>query len=281
MSSIEAQPRTWLITGCSTGFGRSLSERLLAAGERVVMTARSAARLADLATRYPQTALALELDVTRTDALKPAVAAIEQAGWAIDVLVNNAGYALFGGIEEATPEQYRAIFETNFFGALEMMRAVLPAMRARRRGRILNLSSMAGISGGLAMGHYAATKFALTAVSQSLAQEVAHLGIRIVIIEPGPHRTEVKAHWQMADAIDDYAPTIGRARQMLQQEQGREAGDPERVTDALIAMANEPDPPLHLPLGRDALARLEARIARAQAESRQWRELILSTTADG
>lgn len=274
------KPRTWLITGCSTGFGRSLSERMLAAGERVVMTARDAARLGDLAARYPDTALALGLDVTQTGKLKPAVAEIEQAGWAIDVLVNNAGYALFGGIEEATPEQYRAIFETNFFGALEMMRAVLPAMRERRKGRILNVSSMSGISGSMAMGYYAATKFALTAVSQSLAHEVAHLGIRVVIVEPGAHRTAVKAHWQMAPALADYEPSIGRARAMLQSQQGREPGDPERVTDALIAMADEPDPPLHLPLGRDALARLEARIALARDETGRWHDLIVSTTVD-
>jgi NAD(P)-dependent dehydrogenase (short-subunit alcohol dehydrogenase family) len=270
--------RTWLVTGCSTGFGRSLSERLLAAGDRVVMTARDRARVEDIATRYPDTARALTLDITESRSTKPAVKELEAQGWAIDILVNNAGYALFGGIEEATQAQIRAIFETNFFGALEMMRAVLPGMRARRAGRIINISSMAGISGGLALGHYAATKFALAAVSESLALEAAHLGIRVTIVEPGAHRTAVKQHWQIAEPIDDYADSIGRARIRIHGEAGREPGDPERVTDAIIAIADAADPPLHLPLGTDALARLQAKLERAQRETEAWRDLIVSTT---
>lgn len=160
-----------------------------------------------------------------------------------------------------------------------MIRAVLPGMRARRRGYIVNISSMAGISGGLAMGHYAATKFALAAISESLALEVAHLGIKVSIVEPGAHRTAVKAHWQVAEAIEDYAPSIGRARAMLQGEQGREPGDPERVATAIIALADLSDPPLHLPLGLDALARSEAKIERTMHENALWRDLIVSTTA--
>jgi NAD(P)-dependent dehydrogenase (short-subunit alcohol dehydrogenase family) len=271
--------RTWLITGCSSGFGRILSEELLARGERVLMTVRRPATVADLLAQYPRTARSFILDVADLDQIRRVIAEAETVFGGIDVLVNNAGYALFGGVEEASPSLYRELFDTNFFGALEVMRGVLPGMRKRRSGRIINISSMAGISGGLGMGFYAATKFALTAVSESLALETAGMGIKVTLIEPGAHRTAVRANWKMADAIEGYDHTIGRVRRLLEEGAGREPGDPYLAVLAIIRVADAESPPLHLPLGQDALDRAETKMAAVAADIDSWRDLIISTTA--
>lgn len=271
--------KTWLITGCSTGFGRSMSEQLLARGDRVLMTARDVAAVCDLCETYPATARAFALDLRDMEQVATVGRLAEASFGAIDILVNNAGYVLFAGVEEATPEQYREIFETNFFGALAMMRAVLPGMRKRRSGRIVIVSSLAGISGGLGMPYYAATKFALTAVSESLALEAAHLNIKVTIVEPGAHRTAVRQNWVLGTPLADYAPSIGRAREMLKAGAGKEPGDPELAASAIIAVGDAADPPLHLPLGRDAIARFDAKVARVLKDMGEWRDLILSTEA--
>lgn len=271
--------KIWLITGCSTGFGRSMSEQLLARGDRVLMTARDLSAVRDLCEMYPTTARAFALDL-RDAAQIATVAGLAEASFgAVDVLVNNAGYVLFAGVEEATPAQYREIFETNFFGALTMMRAVLPGMRQRRCGRIVIVSSLAGISGGLGMPYYAATKFALTAVSESLALEAAHLNIKVTIVEPGAHRTSVRQNWVLGAPLADYAPSIGQAREMLKLGAGKEPGDPERAASAIIAVGDAADPPLHLPLGKDAVARFDNKVARVSKDIDEWRDLILSTGA--
>lgn len=271
--------RTWLITGCSSGFGRILSELVLARGERVLMTVRRPETIADLLERYPDTARGFVLDVAKTETVKPLVAQAEAAFGGIDVLINNAGYALFGGVEETPPELFRELFETNFFGALEVMRAVLPSMRQRGSGHIINMSSMAGIAGGMGMGYYAATKFALTAVTESLALETAGMGIKLTLVEPGAHRTEVRAHWKMADAVDAYETTIGKIRQALLSGAGREPGDPLIACEAILEIADAETPPLHLPLGKDALERAEKKLALISGEIATWRELIVSTTS--
>lgn len=271
--------RTWLITGCSSGFGRILSELLLARGERVLMTVRRPDTIADLLERYPNAARGFVLDVAEEETVKPLVAEAEATFDGIDVLINNAGYALFGGVEETPPELFRELFETNFFGALEVMRAVLPGMRGRRRGHIINMSSMAGIAGGMGMGYYAATKFALTAVTESLALETEGMGIKITLVEPGAHRTEVRAHWKMADGIDGYETTIGKVRQALLSGAGREPGDPLIACEAILKIADAENPPLHLPLGKDALERAEKKLASVSGDIATWRELIVSTTS--
>lgn len=273
----EAFTKIWLITGCSSGFGRALSELLLARGDRVLMTVRNLEAVADLIERYPLTARSFVLDVSHTDLVPAVIQESEGCFGRIDILVNNAGYALFGGVEEATVEQYRGIFETNFFGALEIMRAVLPGMRARRQGHIINISSMAGISGGLALPYYAATKFALTAVSESLALEAAHLNIKITLVEPGAFRTAARRNWQMAEPVADYAQSIGVARETLKSGSGREPGNPELAARAIAAIADAPSPPLHLPLGKDAVARVNSKIALLSRDMETWRDLVLST----
>jgi NAD(P)-dependent dehydrogenase (short-subunit alcohol dehydrogenase family) len=245
----------------------------------VLMTVRRPATAADLLSQYPETARCFVLDVAATETVKGVVAEAEAAFGGIDVLINNAGYALFGGVEETPPALFRELFETNFFGALEVMRAVLPGMRARRSGHIINMSSMAGIAGGMGMGYYAATKFALTAVTESLVLETEGMGIKITLVEPGAHRTEVRAHWKMADAIDGYESTIGKIRQALLSGAGREPGDPILACEAVLRIADAENPPLHLPLGRDALERAEKKIAVVTGDIATWRDLIVSTTS--
>ena len=269
--------KTWLITGCSSGFGRELALEALARGHRVVVTARRPESSADILAHYPDRALGLRLDVTSADDIREAVARAEALG-GIDVLVNNAGYALMGGVEEVAPDEYRPLFETNFFGSVAMMQAVLPGMRARRRGHIVNISSMGGISGGLGMGFYGATKFAMAAISESLAQEAAPLGIRVTVIEPGSHRTQaISGITQAAVEIADYAETVGRHRQKLVSVAGSERGDARLAAKAIADITEAEDPPLHLPLGSDALERLDRKIDLMSRESALWRDTILST----
>jgi NAD(P)-dependent dehydrogenase (short-subunit alcohol dehydrogenase family) len=273
----DTQPKVWLITGCSGGFGRAMSEQLLARGDRVLMTVRDPAAVLHLCEKYPATARSFALSLADPEQIASVVREAESCFGGIDVLVNNAGYVLFGGVEEATPAQYRAIFEVNFFGALEVMRAVLPGMRARRHGHVINISSMAGISGGLGMPYYAATKFALTAVSESLALEAGHLNIKVTIVEPGAHRTAIRQNWIMADPLAAYTDSIGVARESLPRGYGKEPGDPELAARAIIAIGDSEHPPLHIPLGKDAVARLENKIATATRDLEAWRELAYST----
>jgi NADP-dependent 3-hydroxy acid dehydrogenase YdfG len=269
--------KVWLITGCSSGFGRAMSEQLLARGDQVLMTARDPENVADLVRLYPATARSFALAVTDSAMVASVVSEAQACFGTIDTLVNNAGYVLFGGVEEATPEEYRGIFETNFFGAVAVMRAVLPCMRAQRRGHIINISSLAGISGGLGMPYYAATKFALTAVSESLALEAAHLNIKVTLVEPGAHRTAIRKNWQMAAPMADYAQSIGVARESLKLGYGKEPGDPELAARAIIAVGDAQDPPLHIPLGRDAVARLNIKIAQSSKDLEAWKHLVFST----
>lgn len=274
---LGTQPKVWLITGCSGGFGRAMSRQLLARGDRVLMTARNPATVVDLCEKYPTAARSFALSLSDPQQIASIVREAHACFGAIDVLVNNAGYVLFGGVEEATPAQYRDIFEVNFFGALEVMRAVLPGMRARQHGRIINISSMAGISGGLGMPYYAATKFALTAVSESLALEAAHLNIKVTIVEPGAHRTSIRQNWVMAEPHAAYTQSIGVARESLPRGYGKEPGDPELAARAIIAVGDSDHPPLHIPLGRDAVARLDNKIAAAARDLEAWRDVVYST----
>jgi NAD(P)-dependent dehydrogenase (short-subunit alcohol dehydrogenase family) len=210
--------------------------------------------------------LPLALDVTDRSQIETAVAAAEQRFGRIDVLVNNAGSVLCGGVEEARDGEIRDQFETNFFGFVAMTQAVLPIMRRQCAGRIINLSSMGGISSGMGMGYYGATKFALAAISESLAEEGASFGIKVTIVEPGEHRTEAISHARFTAApIADYA-AVAEHRRRMSTRGGKEAGDPRLAAEALIAVADAAEPPLHLPLGADALGRLNRKLDRLAEE---------------
>ncbi len=245
----------WLITGCSTGFGRELAKLVLERGWRAVVTARDTSKVADIAADYSDRALVLPLDVTRQEQITAAVAAAKQKFGRIDVLVNNAGYGYLAAIEEGEDDAVRALFETNLFGLIDMTKAVLPVMREQRSGLVVNVSSIGGITSFAATGYYHGTKYAVEGISESLAIEVKPLGIDVMIVEPGPFRTD----WagpsikQSATRIDAYAATAGERRKQTEARSGHQAGDPVRAAQAIIDAALSDAPPLRLLLGKTAL----------------------------
>jgi len=254
----------WLITGCSTGFGRELAKILVARGYRVIATARDQQKVADLVEGHAERALALKLDVDKPRDIEAAVEAAHQRFGRIDVLVNNAGYGYLAAIEEGEDAEIRAMFETNVFGLAAMTRAVLPIMRAQKSGAIVNISSMGGFIGFPGSGYYAATKFAVEGLSESLSKEVAPFGIKVVIVEPGPFRTDWAGRSLKTPKrpIDAYAETAVARRRQIQGISGKQPGDPVRAAEAIIATFEAANPPLRLPLGSfayDAMgAELEA-----------------------
>lgn len=245
----------WFITGCSTGFGRELAKLVLARGWRAVVTGRDASKVADIAAGHDDRALILPLDVTRRVQIDEVVAQAKQRFGRIDALVNNAGYGYLAAIEEGEDDAVRAMFETNVFGLVDMTKAVLPIMREQGSGLIVNISSIGGITSFAATGYYHGTKYAVEGISESLAIEVKPLGIDVLIVEPGPFRT----NWagpsikQSATRINAYASTAGERRKQTEARSGSQAGDPVRGAQAIIDAALSDTPPLRLLLGRTAL----------------------------
>ncbi|MEO3884202.1 oxidoreductase [Nonomuraea sp. B5E05] len=268
----------WFITGCSTGLGRALAAAVLAGGGRAAVTARDPEQVADLAARHGDRALPLPLDVTDQDQIKEAVTRAESVFGRIDVLVNNAGYGYLAAVEEGEDREVRALFDTNVFGLLDVTKAVLPGMRARRAGHVVNVSSLGGLAAFGATGYYHATKFAVEGVSESLAAEVATLGIKVTIVEPGAFRT----NWsgpsmrQSPVRIDDYAQTAGARRAATLATYGNQPGDPERAAQAIIAAVGADAPPLRLLLGRAAYDVASARLDTLRTGFDAWRDLTLS-----
>jgi NADP-dependent 3-hydroxy acid dehydrogenase YdfG len=250
----EPKP-VWFITGCSTGFGRELVVLLLAQGFRVVATARDVTKINDLVTDHADTALALPLDVMDTDAITHAVKQAEAKFGQIDVLVNNAGYGYLAAIEEGEDAPVRKMFDTNVFGLVDVTKAALPGMRARKRGHIINLSSIGGLVSFAATGYYHATKFAVEGLSGSLALELAPLNIKVTLVEPGPFRTDFagRSIGQSKIEIADYADTAGIRRTQTFARSGNQQGDPVRAAQAIIDVVASPNPPLHLLLGKPAI----------------------------
>ena len=261
-------PRTWMITGCSTGFGRALAERLLARGERVVATARRPEALESLVKPHGNRALALEVDITSARRIDAAVAAAEARFGAIDVLINNAGAGGIGTVEDAPIEAARAMFETNYFGTLAMTKAVLPAMIARRGGQIVMIGSVAGQIGFPGLAHYCAAKFALAGMTLSLAAEVAPLGIKVTLAELGPFVTQFVA--SMANVM----PSAHYDMAALSSEAGNAAwgpgDDPARGAEALLAALADPEPPRRLILGAPGLDTVLLHDERREAERAKW-----------
>ena len=257
----------WFVTGCSTGFGRELAKLVLAKGWRVVATARDATRVADLATGQDDRLLALSLDVTDADAIAAAVKDAEERFGRIDVLVNNAGYGYQSSIEEGEEHEIRAQFDANVFGLFAMTRAVLPGMRAHRRGAIVNITSVAGLVGFPSSGYYAASKHAVEGFSDALAVEVAPLGISVTCVEPGPFRTDWagRSLRQTESHIADYADTAAARMASTKGYSGNQPGDPVRAGEAMIAAVMRDSPPRHLVLGKWGFGavteRLRARVA--------------------
>ncbi len=278
MASSNDSTPVWFITGCSTGLGRALAERVLQRGHRCVVTARDPAQVQRIIAPYPETALPLALDVANPAQREQALTQAEATFGRIDVLVNNAGFGYNSAIEEGDESVVRAMFDTNFFGLAALTRRVLPGMRARGYGHIINLSSIGGLTGNPGTGYYCATKFAVEGLSQSLANEAKHLGIRVTLIEPGPFRTDFQGRSIKVPShpIDAYAQTAGARRAMLRESDGKQAGDPVRAADAIIKVVESPNPPLHLALGKAALDRAREKLNEHLRLLAEWEEVTLS-----
>ncbi len=267
----------WLITGSSSGLGLALAEAALQRGWHVAATARHPEQLTDLVAKYPEKALALQLDVTDPASIEQAVTRTEARFGRIDVLVNAAGYGYLAAIEEGEDAGIRAQFETNVFGLNNVTQRVLPGMRARRTGHIVNLSSLGGLVAFPATGYYHASKFALEALSESLAQEVAPLGIKVIIVEPGAFRTDWagRSMIESSTVIDDYTQTAGKRRESTRASSGQQPGDPARAAAAIIGAVEAAEPPLRLLLGAGALKIAYARLDALRANFDAWRDTTL------
>ena len=267
----------WFITGCSTGFGRELAKVILGRNWRAVVTARDPKSVQDLVAGKDDRALALKLDVTDAAQVSEAVKKAEAKFGQIDVLVNNAGYGYLSGAEEGEDEEVRAMFEANFFGLAAMTRAVLPGMRKRRRGHIINISSIGGFCGFPGVAYYNATKFAVEGLSEALAKEVEPLGIKVVIVEPGPFRTDWagRSLKQTRHPVEDYAKTSAARRQAISTGSGKQVGDPVRAGEAMIKAVESADPPLRLLLGRYALQTARAKLDQVRKDFDTWEETTL------
>jgi NAD(P)-dependent dehydrogenase (short-subunit alcohol dehydrogenase family) len=273
---------TWLITGCSSGLGRALAEAVVDAGHNAVVTARNVTSLVDLSDAAPERVLALTLDVTKPDQVASAVQQAEQRFGSVEVLVNNAGYGYRAAVEEGDDADIRTLFETNFFGSVAMIKAVLPGMRGRRSGAIVNISSIGAQLTPVGSGYYSAAKAAIEGISGALRGELAPLGISVTVVEPGAFRTDFagRSLAQSATVIDDYAATAGQRRKEHDTMHGNQPGDPAKAGAAIIAAVESREPPAFLLLGADALA-AHRYIAEARAkEIANWEQLTTSTDFD-
>ncbi|MBO9169028.1 oxidoreductase [Rhizobium sp. L245/93] len=264
----------WFITGCSTGFGRELATLVLERGWRAVVTARGKERVADLVTGHEDSALALDLDVTDKDQITAAVKAAQERFGQIDVLVNNAGYGYQASIEEGDDDAIRAQFDANVFGLFAMTRAVLPGMRKRRRGHIINITSVAGLVGFPGSGYYAASKHAVEGMSDALAVEGRPLGIKVTCIEPGPFRTDWagRSLQQTVSGIADYEETVGARMASTSAISGKQKGDPVRAAKAMMMVTELEHPPRHLVLGAFGVDAVSKKLSDSLAEVEQWRD---------
>jgi NAD(P)-dependent dehydrogenase (short-subunit alcohol dehydrogenase family) len=273
----QSQSKVWFITGASTGFGRLLTEEVLKSGGKVVATARQLDKVADLEEQYPGQAKAYALDVTDAAQVSSIVAQTIACFSPVDVLVNNAGFGIAGGIEETTEDEFMPVFETNVFGLIRVTRAFLPHLRAQRSGHIVNLSSIGGLIGSPGWGFYNATKFAVEGFSEALAAEVKPLGIHVTIVEPGPFRTDFlgRSGTEAALSLPDYESTVGKTREYFHTQAGKQKGDPLRAVHAIMAAVAAPQPPLHLVLGAIALNRMRARLDVWKTELDTWQQTTL------
>jgi NAD(P)-dependent dehydrogenase (short-subunit alcohol dehydrogenase family) len=275
-----ASNAVWLITGCSKGLGRALAEEVLRSGDRVVATARCVQDLDGLVAAHGDAVLPLALDVTDPRQISTVVAVAAERFSGVDVLVNNAGYGYLAAIEEGEDDEVHSLFQTDLFAPTNLAKAVLPAMRARRSGHIVNITSIGGHVSYPGVGYYNMVKAALEAMSDALAQELAPLGIGVTAVAPGAFRTEFRSLSSMRHSslrIDDYNQTAGKAREGTRAGHGKQAGDPVRAARAIIAALRADKPPVHLLLGSDALDQLRAKLDALRTETDAWEDLTRGT----
>ena len=269
--------RVWLVTGANSGFGRAITEAAVAAGDVVVATARRVTTLADLIAAHPDQVEALPLDVTDAVAIEATVRDVVDRHDRIDVLVNNAGRSHVGAAEETTDAELRSLFDLHFFGPATLIRAVLPHMRARRSGSIVQLSSMGGQMSFAGFSAYSATKFALEGMSEALADEVRPLGIKVLIVEPGAFRTSLLANISVSRQIADYVPAVGPTRHMVERSDGAQPGDPAKAAAAILTALDADETPLRLPLGDDAVDSVLDHLDNVRAEITAWEQIARDT----
>jgi NAD(P)-dependent dehydrogenase (short-subunit alcohol dehydrogenase family) len=272
--------RVWLITGASSGFGRAITEAAVAADDTVVATARNAAVLAGLAAAHPGQVESLALDVTDVAAIEATVSDVIARHGRIDVLVNNAGRAHVGAAEETSAAELRSLFDVHVFGPAALVRAVLPHMRKRRSGSIVQMSSMGGQLSFAGFSAYSGTKFALEGMSEALADEVRPLGIKVLIVEPGAFRTGLFGATTDSEQIADYSATVGPTRRMIQASDGQQPGDPAKAAAAILTAVDAPETPLRLPLGDDAVDAISGHLDTVRAELATWEKVARDTRLD-
>ncbi len=269
--------RVWFITGASTGFGHLLAKEVLRRGERLIATARDITKLEDLKGQYPNQVSTFTLDVTKPEQIESVVRNALHVFGHIDVLVNNAGYGLAGAIEEVSAAEFEPMLQTNFYGLVRTTRALLPNFRMRHSGHIINLSSIAGLVGQQGWGFYAATKFAVEGFSEALASELKPFGVHVTLIEPGPFRTDFlsRSGKLAANELPDYRQTAGKAREYFKTQADKQPGDPQKAVEAIFAVVDSPEPPLHLLLGKNALQRLRGKLSQRQQEIKTWEQVTV------
>jgi NAD(P)-dependent dehydrogenase (short-subunit alcohol dehydrogenase family) len=273
--------KVWIITGCSTGFGRHLAMLTLSLGHQVVVTARKVEDILDIVADYPEQSLALKLDVTVDHDIQMAVQATIEKFGKVDVLVNNAGIGYFGSIEESEDAEVRKMFEINFWGLMNMTQHVLPHMRKQRSGHILNIASIAGLVGFPAVGFYNATKFAVDGISESLQKEVAHLGIKVTIVSPSGFRTDWagRSAVETNTKIEDYLATAEANTRSIRNVSGKQAGDPFLAAQAMVKVVEAENPPLHLLLGNGALKNARLKLEQLKLDFDTWEETTCGADA--
>ncbi|MDQ0871518.1 NAD(P)-dependent dehydrogenase (short-subunit alcohol dehydrogenase family) [Paenibacillus sp. V4I3] len=275
--------KVWFITGASRGFGLEITKAALAEGNKVVATVRSKPEQLAAQLENNENLLVTVLDVTdEAQALDAAKQAIDKFG-KIDVLVNNAGYGLLSAVEEASNEEVKQNYDANVFGLLNVTRAILPYMRKRRSGHVINISSVGGLNGFVGWGIYGSTKFAVEGITESMALELAPLGIYATVVAPGFFRTEFLDPTSLirtAHVIDDYAGTVGEMQSFATQVNKKQPGDPKKLAQAFIKLANAEKPPVHLPLGNDTLAMYREKTAKFEKDIEDWYDVITGTDHD-
>jgi NAD(P)-dependent dehydrogenase (short-subunit alcohol dehydrogenase family) len=275
--------KVWFITGAARGIGLEILKAVLETGDYVVATVRSSADSLVKKLGNPENLQVVLLDITdEQQAITAANQAVQKFGQ-IDVLVNNAGYGLLSAVEEATADEVRRNFETNVFGLLNVTRAVLPHMRKKRSGHIINISSVGGLSGYIGWGVYGSTKFAVEGLTESLALELAPLGIHATVVAPGFFRTEfldAASLTRSGNIIPDYDQTVGEMRKFATEANKKQPGDPVKLAKAIVKLANAEEPPVHLPLGNDSLQRYREKTANFEKDIEAWYDVVTGTDHD-
>lgn len=277
--AMDSESKVWLVTGCSSGFGRAVARKALEMGHRVVATARNAETLAELQSEFPEACRTMALDVTGLGTLRGKVAEAREAFGRIDVLVNNAGRGLIGALEECTDEDIAANMAVNFFGPLHLMRAVLPLMREQGAGHMINMSAAAAISNYPGFSIYGAAKAALEFASEAVKAEAGPHGVKVTLVEPGPFRTDFigRSMDRASDGVEAYSGTSGKFAKLLDSMDGKQVGDPEKAAEVIVTMVKEGQAPMRLPLGKYAVKKVKDRAAASVREVEAWESVVAAT----